>query len=83
VANPQGTQRMCRRLALGLAGLLLFVLAIEWMKDGSAGLEWLVRGHLEVTNVADCMGLGWLLAYLVLSGSCWLRTRSLPFRLSP
>lgn len=69
MANPQGTQRMCRRLALGLAGLLLFVLAIEWMKDGSAGLEWLVRGHLEVTNVADCMGLGWLMAYLVLSGS--------------
>ena len=39
------------------------------MKEGAGGLAPLLRGHLEITNTADSMGFGWLMAYLVLSGS--------------
>lgn len=39
------------------------------MKEGAGGLAPLLRGHLEITNAADSMGFGWLMAYLVLSGS--------------
>jgi sodium-dependent phosphate cotransporter len=60
---------MWKRLGLGLSGLLLFVLALGLMKEGAGGLTPLLRGHLSVTNAADSMGFGWLLAYLILSGS--------------
>jgi len=48
---------------------LFFVLALGLMKEGAGGLAPLLRGHLEITNAADSMGFGWLMAYLVLSGS--------------
>lgn len=52
-----------------MAGLLLFVLALGLMKEGAGGLAPFLRGHLEVTHAADSMGFGWLMAYLILSGS--------------
>jgi sodium-dependent phosphate cotransporter len=52
-----------------LSGFLLFVLALELMKEGAGELGPLMRGHLEITNAADSMGFGWLMAYLILSGS--------------
>lgn len=58
-----------RRLALGLSGLVLFVVALALMKEGAGGLAPLLRGHLEISNVADSLGFGWLMAFLVLSGS--------------
>ena len=58
-----------KKLGLGLSGILLFVLALELMKEGAGSLVPLLRGHLEITNAADSMGLGWLMAYLILSGS--------------
>ena len=58
-----------RRLGLGLSGLLFFVLALEFMKEGAGGLAPLLRGHLAVTNCVDSIGFGWLMAYVILSGS--------------
>jgi hypothetical protein len=58
-----------RRIALGVSGFLLFYLALGVMKAGSGSLEPFIRGGLAITNVADSLGLGWLMAYLAQSGS--------------
>lgn len=58
-----------RRLGLGLMGLLLFVLALSLMKEGAGGLAPFLRGHLEITHALDSLGVGWLMAYVILSGS--------------
>lgn len=58
-----------RKPGLALAGFLLFVLALGLMKEGAKEMGPLLRGRLEITNAADSMGLGWLMAYLILSGS--------------
>ncbi len=57
------------RAAIGVAALLLFVFALEMMKSGAGALTPVLRGHLAIDNAADSLGLGWLIAYLVLSGS--------------
>jgi sodium-dependent phosphate cotransporter len=69
VRNQQDRWLNWRRLGLGLSGLLLFVLSMELMKEGAGGLAPLLRGHLAITNAGDSMGCGWLMAYLILSGS--------------
>jgi sodium-dependent phosphate cotransporter len=69
MGSQQGRWLNWRKLGLGLSGILLFVLALELMKEGAGGLAPLLRGHLAVTNTTDSMGFGWLMAYLVLSGS--------------
>jgi len=58
-----------KRIGLALAALLLFALSIEIMKAGVGSLAYLIQGHLAVTNAADSLGFGWLMAYLILSGS--------------
>jgi len=58
-----------KKPGLALSGFLLFTLALGLMKEGAGGLAPLLRGHMEITNAADSMGLGWLMAYLILSGS--------------
>lgn len=58
-----------KKPALALSGFLLFVLALGLMKEGARGLAPLLRGHLEITNPANSMGFGWLMACLILSGS--------------
>ena len=65
----QGKRLNWRKPGLALSGFLLFTLALGLMKGGAGGLTPLLRNHLEVTNAADSMGFGWLMAYLVLSGS--------------
>ena len=67
--SQQGKQVRWKKPGLGLSGLLLFALSLELMKQGAGGLAPLLRGHLAVTNAADSMGFGWLMAYLILSGS--------------
>jgi sodium-dependent phosphate cotransporter len=69
VRSQQGRRLIWPRLGLGLSGLLLFALSLELMKEGAGGLAPLLRGHLAITNAGDSMGCGWLMAYLVLSGS--------------
>lgn len=58
-----------RRVGFGLSGILLFVFALEMMKSGAGGLTPLLREHLNITRASDSLGLGWLMAYIVLSGS--------------
>ncbi|MBN1260101.1 MAG: hypothetical protein JXB35_05420 [Anaerolineae bacterium] len=58
-----------RHIAAGLLGFLLFIFALGLMKEGAAGLTPLLHNRLAVNNVADAMGVGWLAAYLIQSGS--------------
>jgi hypothetical protein len=52
-----------------LAALFLFVGALQVMKTGAANLDLLKSGGILVKNAGSTLGLGWLGALLVLSGS--------------
>ena len=52
-----------------LLALFLFVGALQVMKTGAASLDILKSGGLLVKNAGSTLGLGWLGALLVLSGS--------------
>lgn len=56
------------RLACVGLGLLLFVLALELLKQGASGLGPLLR-RLGVEGFSGGLGFGWLMACVVLSGS--------------
>jgi sodium-dependent phosphate cotransporter len=49
--------------------LFLFVLAIQLMKAGAKALAPSLKGTFPVDNAVSTLGLGWIGAYLVLSGS--------------
>src|SRR6266545_7926374 len=49
--------------------LFLFVLAIQLMKAGAKALAPNLQGTFPVDNGVSTLGLGWIGAYLVLSGS--------------
>jgi hypothetical protein len=57
------------KIALFIASLFLFILAINLMKEGARGIAPLVRDLFSVTNVANSLGFGWLFAYVIMSGS--------------
>lgn len=61
--------RIARKLAYGLSAIFLFVLAIQFMKSGAKALAPDLKGTFPVDNAVSTLGLGWLGAYLVLSGS--------------
>ncbi|MCC7355513.1 MAG: hypothetical protein IT330_17370 [Anaerolineae bacterium] len=56
------------RFLYALAGIALFILALELLKKGAGGIAPLLR-TLTIGSVWSALGLGWLMAYLVLSGS--------------
>src|SRR5512141_531808 len=56
------------RPAAALAGLFLFVLALQIIKSGARSLVPLLDG-LQVSGPLNAVGFGWLLAYGALSGS--------------
>ncbi|HWM13594.1 MAG TPA: hypothetical protein VNO56_03870, partial [Gaiellaceae bacterium] len=58
-----------RRVTALLAGLFLFVGALQLMKTGASTLGVLQPGSVLVENALSTLGLGWLGALLVLSGS--------------
>jgi len=58
-----------KRVGLGFLGILFFLFALGLMKEGTGGLAPLLHGHLQVSNIANSLGIGWLMAYLILSGS--------------
>jgi hypothetical protein len=60
---------MAKRTVAGLTAFLLFVLALEMMQSSASALTPLLRGHLDIEHAADSLGMGWLMAYFVLSGS--------------
>lgn len=57
------------RMAILLVSLFLFIVALELMKSGARALEPLVRDFLRVDGLINAVGMGWLFAYFVLSGS--------------
>lgn len=64
-----GPSAALARAAALLGGLLLFALALELLKRGAGGYGRQVIGMLHVTTPVSALGLGWLLAYVFLSGS--------------
>lgn len=50
-------------------GLFLFVLALTLMKEGALGLAPLVKDGFSISNAANSLGLGWIMACLIMSGS--------------
>jgi sodium-dependent phosphate cotransporter len=57
------------KVALFIASLYLFILAITLMKDGAGGLAPLMDGFFSIDNLANSLGFGWSFAYLIMSGS--------------
>jgi solute carrier family 34 (sodium-dependent phosphate cotransporter) len=61
--------RILRRLAFFVVAIFLFILAIQLMKSGAKALAPDLEGTFPVDNAVSTLGLGWIGAYLVLSGS--------------
>lgn len=57
-----------RRVLAAMAGIVLFVFALEIIKAGARGIVPLLDG-LDVSGPFNAVGFGWLFAYLALSGS--------------
>jgi sodium-dependent phosphate cotransporter len=57
------------KIAYGLAGLFVFVLALQLMKAGAKVLAPILHDTALLKDPIDSLGFGWLGAYLVLSGS--------------
>lgn len=69
-AGPPGSRLpLLRKVLLALVALFLFVLAIQLLKTGARTLAPVVREAALIRHPVNAMGLGWLGAYLVLSGS--------------
>ena len=56
------------RAGYSLAGLMLFVLALETLKKGAGGLKPVLNG-VSADGVLNLLGFGWSGAYAVMSGS--------------
>ncbi len=61
-------RRAVPRIVAVAAGLFLFVLALELLKRGAAGVAPLLRG-LGVSGMSGGIGVGWIAACFLLSGS--------------
>jgi Na+/phosphate symporter len=57
------------KIASGLIGLFVFILAIQLMKAGAKTLSPLLREASLIRNPFNALGFGWLGSYFVLSGS--------------
>jgi hypothetical protein len=57
------------KIAYALAGLFLFILALQLMKAGARGLAPVLKETALLQTPIQALGLGWLGAYFVLSGS--------------
>ena len=57
------------KIAYALAGLVVFILALQLMKAGARQLAPVLENLALVQTPLQALGLGWLGAYLVLSGS--------------
>jgi sodium-dependent phosphate cotransporter len=69
VDRERRTRPLLIKAASFLAALFLFILAIQLMKEGADAMAPRLQGTFPVDNMVSTMGLGWLGAYLVLSGS--------------
>ena len=62
-------RRLGSKLANFVVAIFLFILAIQMMKAGAKVLAPNLQGTFPVDNGVSTLGLGWIGAYLVLSGS--------------
>jgi sodium-dependent phosphate cotransporter len=60
---------IAKKLVFMTIALFLFILAIQLMKTGAKALAPDLKGTFPVDNAVSTLGLGWIGAYLVLSGS--------------
>ena len=67
--DAPGTRSWPERVAYGVVGVALFVTALGLMKQGAANLIPSLEGSVFTDNAWSTLGLGWLGACLVLSGS--------------
>jgi sodium-dependent phosphate cotransporter len=58
-----------KKIGLGFVSIVLFILAIQLMKEGAGVVAPYIEGWLDVDNAANSLGFGWLSAYIILSGS--------------
>jgi hypothetical protein len=61
--------RIAAKIGYFAVAVFLFVLAIQLMKSGAKSLAPELQGTFPVDNAISTLGLGWIGAYLVLSGS--------------
>ena len=57
------------KVAIGIASVALFVLALELMKAGARDAAPIFQTLMRADDPVDALGVGWLFAYVVLSGS--------------
>jgi sodium-dependent phosphate cotransporter len=69
VERPSAARRFLTKVLYFVPALFLFILAIQLMKEGAQAIAPRLQGTFPVDNMVSTMGLGWLGAYLVLSGS--------------
>jgi solute carrier family 34 (sodium-dependent phosphate cotransporter) len=69
VERARAGRSLLVKAASFLSALFLFILAIQLMKNGAEAMAPRLQGTFPVDNMVSTMGLGWLGAYLVLSGS--------------
>lgn len=71
--DPGGVQRRpassLAKVAIGICSVAAFVLALELMKAGAADATPLVSRLVRSDDLFGALGVGWLFAYVVLSGS--------------
>jgi solute carrier family 34 (sodium-dependent phosphate cotransporter) len=65
----KSTLKILGKIGLFVLGLFVFTLALTLLKEGAKELGPFVRNFLDVNNVANALGFGWLFAYAVMSGS--------------
>ncbi len=70
-AEPEGRnwKRVASKVLHFVPAIFLFILAIQLMKSGAKALAPELEGTFPVDNAMSTLGLGWIGAYLVLSGS--------------
>lgn len=57
-----------KKVLIAVAGVAVFILALELLKSGARELQPLFK-TLAVDSMTNTLGMGWLMAYMVLSGS--------------
>lgn len=57
------------KIAIFVASLFVFILAITLMKNGASSLIPLLENSIAVANQWHSLGFGWLFAYVLMSGS--------------
>lgn len=66
--RPAPWQRAGLKLAYSAAGLFLFILALQLLKEGAGGIRPVLKA-VSAHGPANLLGFGWLGAYGVMSGS--------------